>query len=284
MAASKKSTVDSILNILNRFKVTDDLPDMTRFLSYKIDQVRAELIIKQYQEPGPSQGVIDSTWLSLPFIVNFHRTNFPDNQSIDNNCVISKATIPQTISLISPNGNLDLGIRSLTSMSGRTNYSYLRKTQWLYQPLDHPLSKLRYYDRYGIDLYVNDDASQLLLTALLLHPEDGYLSNSTPISSGSLVNGTVYKVVGSQIIYNNAVIAAGATFTANATTTFLGNGLVYLASEIESFNEMDAYPASGEMMRQIEFEILTKEFRIEKDQLTDVRNDSTDDSTKTPTI
>lgn len=284
MAASKKSTIDSILNWLYRFKITDDTADLTRLLSYKIDQVRAELIINQYQEPGPSQGVIDPTWLSAPFIVNFHRTNFPDNQSINNDCIVSKATIPQTISLISPNGNLDLGVKSLTSMSGRTNYSYLRKTQWVYQPSDHPLSKLKYYDRYNQELLINDDASQLLFTGLLLNPEDGYLSNTQPIASGSLVSGTSYKVLYSQIIYNNAVVAAGSTFTANATATFLGNGTVYLASQVESFNELDGYPASGEMMRQIEFEILTKEFRIEKDQLTDVRNDSTDDSTKTQAI
>jgi polyisoprenoid-binding protein YceI len=122
--------------------------------------------------------------------------------------------------------------------------------------------------------------SKVRAIAILLHPEDGYLNNSAPVASGSLVNGTVYLVKYSQIVYNSTVYAANSTFTATATTTFTGQGTVYLNSQVEAYDETDPYPASGEMIRAIELEILTKEFGIEAGQIADIRNDSIDDTQK----
>ncbi len=282
---SKKSLIDSVTNLLRRFKITDDQPDLSRWIGYKCDQIRADLIIKQYMLP-PNQGggVIDPTWLCAPFILNFHPTNYADNEAINDSLIIGKTTVPQLIDLRSNDGNLDLGIVRLVSMKNRTQYTYRRSYQWQYVPIDSPMSKFKYYDRVGQNLFINDDASQLMLTALLLHPEDGYLTNSDVVASGSLVNGTVYRVRNNQIIYANVVRPVNTTFTAGATTTYSGNGLVYLNSQIEAFEETDPYPASAEMIRQIEIEVLTKEFAIEKGQLTDVRNDSIDDTAKSPAV
>ena len=122
---------------------------------------------------------------------------------------------------------------------------------------------------------------KLSFTGLLLDPADGYLINSAPVLSGALVNGTVYLVKFGTVIYNNVVYAENTTFTANATATFTGNGTVYLNTQARAYRDTDPFPASGEMIRMIELEILTKEFKIEQSQLADINNDSADDAAKT---
>lgn len=275
--ATKKNMIDSIQKLLTRFNITDEHRVSSNYLNYKIDQVRSHFINEQFAITQK----IDPTWLSAPMIINFHKTNYADNLTVTDNATVSKATIPQIISLAySKDGNRDLGIFRLVSLKNRQQYYFKRSFQWTYQTADHTNSLFKYYDRVNTTLLVNDDPDQLLLTAILLHPEDGFVNNTSPISSGSLVNGTVYIVKGAQIVYDGDVIAPNATFTAGAVATFTGTGLVYLNSEVSSFRDTDPYPASAEMMRNIETDILTREFAIEKGQLTDVRNDSTDDSNK----
>jgi len=273
-AQTAKNIIDSIFIILTKFGRTEETRVDEDFLYYKICQVAAELKIKQYLITK----VIDYTWLSSPMTLSFYRVNKADDITVSCNCDVSKSTIPQTISI--PNSTLDLGIFSLSSMCGTKTYTLKRMTQWSYIPKESVWSKFPYYDRRNTDIYVNQIVDELSFVGLLLDPADGYLINSAPVLSGGLVNGTVYLVKYGTIIYNNVVYAADSTFTANATTTFTGNGTVYLNSQARAYRQTDPFPASGEMIRQIEFEILTKEFKIEAAQLADVKNDSVDDAAK----
>lgn len=273
-AQTAKNIIDSIFISLTKFGRTDDTRVDEDFLYYKICQVAAELKIKQYLVTR----VIDYTWLSSPMTLNFYRVNKADDITVSCNCDISKSTIPQTISI--PNSTLDLGIFSLSSMCGTKTYTLKRMTQWSYIPKESVWSKFQYYDRRNTDIYVNQLVDKLSFVGLLLDPADGYLINSAPVASGSLVNGTVYLVKYGTVIYNNVVYVADSTFTANATTTFTGNGTVYLNSQARAYRETDPFPASGEMIRQIEIEILMKEFKIEASQMADLKNDSVDDAAK----
>ncbi len=273
-AQTAKNIIDSIFISLTKFGRTDESRVDQDWLYYKICQVAAELKIKQYLITK----VIDYTWLSSPITLNFYRVNKADDITVSCNCDVSKSTIPQTISL--PNSNLDLGIFSLSSMCGTKTYTLKRMTQWSYIPKENVWSKFPYYDRRNTDIYVDSLVDKLSFVGLLLDPADGHLINSQPIVSGSLVNGTVYLVKYGTVIYNNVVYAADATFTANATATFTGSGTVYLNSQARAYRDTDPFPASGEMIRQIELEILTKEFRIEAAQLADINNDSADDAKK----
>jgi len=279
--ATKKQMLDSIMNLATRFKITDETRLNFVWLSYKIDQVRAGMIVEEYAQTG----IIDHSWLSAPMLVQFHRTNYADNMTIPEDCVVSKATIPQTVSLKSNEGGNDLGIFSLTPANGRKQYYFKRIFQWAtYCPPEHTNALFKYYDRINTNIFVNSGAEQLLLTPILLNPEDGVLNNTTPIASGSIVNGTSYLVKYAQIVYNGNVIAPNTSFTGTATNTFTGNGAVYLTSQVEAITDTAPYPASGEMMRNIELEILAKEFQIEKGALVDVRNDSTDDANKVQSV
>lgn len=275
MAQTAKQIIDSITIILTRFIPTDDVRLDSDWMYYKICQVAAELKIKQYI----ATKVIDYTWLSSPMTLNFYKVNRTDDNSVVCNCDVSKTTIPQTISISAVDG-FDLGIFSLSSMCGTKSYTLKRMTQWSYIPKENVYSLFPYYDRRNTDLYVNTIVDKLSFVGLLLDPADGYLINSAPIASGALVNGTVYLVKFGTVVYDGVVYAANTTFTAGATATFTGNGVVYLNSQARAYRDTDPFPASGEMIRQIELEILTKEFKLEAAQIPDLKNDSVDAATQ----
>lgn len=275
--ANKKQIIDSIRNLLTKFNVTDDTRLDEDWLSYKIDQVCAQLKIALYSQTN----ILDQTWLSDLGLVNTHRINIADDINVSYcNCDVSKFYIPQVISFLSKDGNLDLGVYAIISACGTKQYYPKRIFQWRYTPNEHTNSMFKYYWRINSAVYMNDKIDKVRVIACLLHPEDGKFIDSTPISSGSLVSGTQYIVKFGGIVYNNTPYVDGETFTANATATFTGTGKVYLASQARAYRETDDYPASGDMIRAIELEILTKEFGIEKSSIPDQRNDSKDDAQK----
>lgn len=277
MSITKKNIVDSISQILTHFRITDEFRVDEDWLSYKIDEVRAELIRADYAETG----IVDMTWLTEMGLLTCYEVNAADNTTITCNCNISKTTFPQVVSITSKNGNQDLGLYSLTSACGRYGITPKPMFRWQNTPPDHSNSLFMYYFRVNTDLYISKVVEKIRAIAILLNPEDGYLISSMPVASGSLVSGTVYVVKYGGIVYNNVYYAPNSQFTANSTNSFsTTNGVVYNYSQVANCRDTDPYPAAGDMARRIELEILTKEFNIEKSQIPDVRNDSIDDVQK----
>jgi len=275
---SKKSIVDDIEIILTQFGKTDDSVLDENWLSYKIDDVRSQLIREQYKVTN----VIDQSWLSPLGIVPFYSVNFADDMNIDCcECDISKTVLPQIVSLEAGNGNQDLGLNILSSCGKKKYYPY-SLSLWKELPPEHPRNLFNYHWRIGSDLYVNKKVDQLRIFGILRNPEDGVLITSAPVISGTIATGITYVVKNAQIVYNATVYAVNATFVGIVgITTFTGSGTVYLSSQTAAFNDTDAYPCTGDMARQIVLEICVKEFGIEvKGLMADKKNDSRDDSTK----
>lgn len=278
MQISKKSIIDDVLNIMSKFGQTDDSRLDVDWLSYKIDQVRAELIVKEYD----TTKTIDNNWLSDLGLIDFHKVNFADDRTVTYcGCDISKATLPQLITLYNQNGNIDMGVWTVISACGKTRYFYKPQSLWSYTPSEHVHSLFRFYSRINTSIYVNHVVDQLRVIALLAQPEEGILINSTPVASGSIAVGTVYYVKYNQIVYNGIVYAKGTTFTGvTGKTTYTGSGTVYLNSQITNLRETDPYPVGPDMARAIVFEIITKEFGLEKAVIPDTVNDSEDEAQK----
>lgn len=274
-AITKKREVDKILNILTKFGRTDDSRYDETWLGNMYDQIRAVLIVAEFEDTG----IIDRNWLTDLGLVTFFPVNFADDASV-NSCLsdMSKTTLPNMIPLAKDGS--DLGLVSLMSACGTKEYYFQPMSSWKMIPKEHVRSKFSYYDRINTALYVNKKVERLRPIVVLSSPEDGYIVNSTPIASGSLVNGTVYRVKNGQVIYANVVRAKDSTFTAGAIATFTGDGKVYLAKQLTTLSETQPYPVSADMARQIALEILTKEFKIEEGEVVDLLNDSTDDSQK----
>jgi len=283
MQITKKTIIDDIVDIATRFGHTDD--DRFNYmenewLSYKIDQVRADLIIQEFE----NDGVIDRSWLSQLSPVSVYPVNFADDPNVSYcNCEISKFTLPSIISLSNrKNGNEDLGLYSLMSMCGRTKYYFWALGWWQNIPADHPRAKFHYYDRIGNDYYVNKQGIESLRPLVILaNPEDAVVKNSAPVVSGAIQTGISYTVKGSQVTYNGTVYNINSTFTGVVgVTSYTGNGYLVLTDQMRAYTENDPYPVSPDMARNIAFEILTKELQIEKQQIQDIRNDSKDDIQK----
>jgi hypothetical protein len=279
MAITKRNISDDIINLLTRFKLTDDsrFATIDQWLSWKIDQVRAQLIIKQYNETG----VLDNSWLTDLGLVGFHEVNFADDPNVTYcKCDISKTFIPSVVELASPSGgNPDLGLYSIISTCGKNEYYSYPMTTWRNIPSEHTRSKFHYYQRKNTELYVNKKVQNLLITAILNNPAEGYIISSTPVTT--IATGTTYIVKFNQIVYNGTVYRPDDTFVGVASaTTFSGTGKVVLQDQLTALDETQPYPVSGDMARMITLEILTKEFGIESKQITDIQNDSADDEQK----
>ncbi len=277
---TKKQISDTIINILTKMSLTDDsrFAYIDRQLSYIIDQVRETLIVNQFR----TTKVIDRAWITDLGLVEFHQVNFADDPHVTYcNCDISKTFIPPVISLYGDAGNIDLGLYSMLSTCGTTEYYPFPMSVWRNIPSEHIRSKFTYYDRKNTELYVNRKIERLLISAVLQNPADGYIISSNPIVSGYITSGTVYLVKFNQIVYNGVVYNKNTTFTGVVgITTYTGSGKVVLNSQYTALDENEPYPCTGDMARLITLEILTKEFGIEEKELTDLENDSADEQTK----
>jgi hypothetical protein len=274
MNITQKTIIDDVQNILTRFSITDESRLNDVWIGWKINQIRADLITKQYKDTE----IIDQSWLSDLGLVSFHEVNISDDASFNYcDCPISKAFIPQLITLPTKIINQDLGIQMIMSACAkRTRYANRSMSQWNFIPTEHTYSLFPFYYRINTAIYVNRKVDKLRIVALLQDPSDGFYVNSLTIPSGSIVSGTVYLVKDAQIIYDSVVYSDGDTFTGTATTTYGGSGLVYLNSQKEAYIETKPYPVSAEMARYITLEICTKEFGIERSQVVDLRNDAKD--------
>lgn len=286
MAQTAKNMIDSALLWATRFNLTDDSRLDQDAILYKLYQLRAEEIIKEYA----GHENIDPNWLSDLGVISFHKVNRADDPSVICNFDIFKANtlLPQTVPLKSSEGNLDLGFYSVMSVCGKTMYYPSTMASWRYCPPEHVFNKFGWYTRINQAFYVDKipgaSSLKLRIIGILANPEEGKLINSAPIASGSIVNGTSYTVRFSQIIYMGATYQPGATFTGGATATFAGNGTVYLTTQVQAYRDIDPFPAGADMINRIEFRLLTEWFGIEKQMITDIRNDSKDDSVKVPAV
>lgn len=274
---TKKRMIDDALNILARFSLTDDhrLAAANRWLSMKIDQIRADLIIKEYQE----NNIIDQTWLTDLGLYPFNQVNYSDDPNVLYCCSdISKAFIPNVVSITSKqDSNIDLGLFSIISACGTKEYYPFPITTWKIIPKEHVRSKFNYYFRINTALYVNKKVNALRIMAVLASPEDGYIVQSEPVIT--IITGTIYIVKGGQIIYNNVVQVENSIFTgASGATSYTGTGKAYLENQLNALNDTQPYPVSADMARMITIELCTKEFGIEGGRVTDILNDSVDDT------
>ncbi len=276
MNDTQKSIADDINNLLTKFKRTDDYRVPDSYLYKKINQARANLIVKQYKDTD----TLDYSWFTDMGLIDFHVVNVADDVTASYcDCPISKAFIPQVVTLPTKSVNQELGIQ-LRSACGKTSYTNRPLFNIRFIPKEHTYNLFKFYERINTAIYVYNEIEKLRMVAILANPEEGFYIRSTPIVSGSIVSGTAYIVSGGQVIYDSVVYDIGDTFTGTATTTYVGSGKVYLESQKTAYIETYPYPVSAEMARDIVFEICTKEFGIEKGQMAEVRNDGEDDTQK----
>ena len=262
----------TIINILTRFGFTDDSrldPDQIAFLR---DNVRSQLIHAEYNQTK----VVDNSWMQDIGFVNTTPVNFNDDSSIPYcECIVSKVTLPDNISLYNPQSSSDSGIK-LISLCGTRQFYYYPIELLAQIPKEHVRNKFYYYYKIGNAYYINKQIDKVRAIMVLNRPKDAAVINTEFVSSGSLVVGTSYTVYEAQVVHNGLGYNPGQTFTA-VNANYTGLGKVKTTSRTSAYTEDSQYPVQGDMARQIILEILTKEFAIEETKITDVKNSSEDD-------
>ena len=281
MATTRKKIIDSILILASRFSRSDEDRLDEDYIADLVEKVRVYEIIKEYNVTG----VIDQNWRLDFGIYPMTKVNFSDDPMVDFcACDIMKAEIPSVMNLTSlGHGNLDLAL-TVMSACGKTSYTYYPLEMWRQIPPENVRAKFHYYQRFGNTIYVNKLVNNLRFIGIPESTDGLMIKKTLPVISGNLKSGTVYMVKGTtgMVTYNGVNYLPNQTFTATSTSTFIASGssqVFYNDYEVE-MTENDPYPVSEHLARQIIISILTTELQIEKQQVTDVVNDSTDDVLK----
>jgi hypothetical protein len=278
---TRKQIVDSILILMTKFSRTDETRLDENYLAFLVEEARVTEIINEYNVTG----VIDQNWLIDFGIIDLTKVNFADDPNVDFcSCDIMKAEIPSVMNLTAlGEGNLDLGLKVI-SACGSTNYTMFPLERWRMIPKEHVRSKFYYYQRFGNIIYVNKLANSLRFYGIPETTEGLIIKKTLPIDSGNLKNGYVYMVKGSTgiVTYDGVNYLPGQTFTANSVTAYAATGdcKVYYNNFEYTMTDTDQYPVSAHLARQIVISVISTELNIERQQVTDVVNDSADDVLK----
>lgn len=278
---TKKQLVYSVLILADRFSRTDESRLDEDYVSYLVEQVRVSEILKEYNVTG----IIDENWLIDFGFYDMTKVNFADDPSVDFcECDITKTEIPATINLTSlGDGNLDLGLKVI-SVCGKVNYTYYPIEMWRMIPKEHIRNKFPYYQRFGTSVYVNRLVEKLRFFGIPETTEGLVIKKTLPVPSGSIKSGVVYMVKGTAglVTYNGVNYLPGDTFTASSLKTFTSEGdcKVFYNNYSTEMTWNDNYPVSAHLARQIVISILSTELQIERQQVSDVVNDSIDDVIK----
>lgn len=279
---TKKNIKDSVTILATRFNLTDDSRLDPDYIGLLVEQARATLILNEYNITG----VLNPDWFIDFGLLDMTKVNIADDPNVTFcECDITKTEIPETIHLTKlGEGNLDLGLKVI-SACGKNSFTIYPIEFWKDVPKDHVRAKFSYYDRFGRMLYSNKLAKHLRFIGIPATTEGLIIKRTLPVISGSVKSGVTYMVKGAtgSVTYNSIVYLPDATFVGvSGTTTFTASGssqVFHNDFQVE-MTENDPYPCSSNMAREIVVEIMTKEFQIEKQQVTDVINDSADDVIK----
>lgn len=277
MATTKKKIVDAIFILAERFSRTDESRLDEDYLGDLVDKVRVSEILKEYNVTK----VIDQNWLVDFGTIKLYKVNIADDPNVDFcECDIMKAEIPEIINLTSlGDGNLDLGLKVL-SACGKTSYFAYPLESWKLIPKEHVRSKFHYYQRFGATIYVNKLVNNLRFYGIPASTDGLKIKKTLPVTE--IKSGVVYMVKGTgSVTYNSITYLPGQTFTGvTGQTTFTGSASVYFNNYEADMTDKDQYPVSAHLARQIIISILTTELQIERQQVSDVVNDSVDDTIK----
>lgn len=275
---TKAQIISDILILGTRFSRTDETRLDEDYIGFKIDQIRVQEIIKEYNFTG----VIDQNWLMDFGIIPLYNVNFSDDKTVTHcACDIMKAKIPSIINLTAiGEGNLDLGLKVLSACGTKEYFAYPLE-MWRNIPSEHVRSKFNYYQRFGNSIYVNKKVNYLRFYGIPETTDGLFIKNTLPVLSGYIKVGISYTVNSASVTYNGNTYLKNQTFVGVlGVSTYTGSGLVNYANQMAPMTNTDPYPVSSHMARLIVLEFMTKELGIEKQQVADVQDDSIDDVKK----
>lgn len=267
-------TMDEITSdlmiILNASKISDDTNIELEHLAYKFNNYRAQEIQDIYRLTRE----VNPVWLQRTGVFTFTKINSADEPAFvsSSSICLGKFTIPPVVELQN-----DLGVFRVTQSAGQRQMykTDIHSFFEMFECSDSRLTQFIFYFRVGNALYQYPYTEQGSAVLIYENPLEGYVFLTEYIPSGSIEAGVSYTVSVAQIIYNGLTYNPGGAFVGVAgVTTFTGNGKVKPTTEKRVMTYTDEYPVERNMAQRVILDILTKDFGIERKQISDISNDA----------
>ena len=249
--------------------ITDDSRLNEEFLIGRINNYRSAFIVSLYIQTG----FINPVWLQPFGLFEFEEVYSADEPTVISSSSIcyGKYVLPPVIAL--PRG---LGIWNLTKGS-KQELIYEVSMEKLLLMIETNADELNFHTfffRIGNAIFTYPNPRKGNANLILENPFDGYIFDSSVQTT--IVSGYGYTVFNGQVVYDGTTYNIGDTITGTATTSYTGPGDLYLTNNKRAFSQTDEYPIDRAMAQEVLLSILTKDFEIEKTQIADMINDSSD--------
>ncbi|MFA6916982.1 MAG: hypothetical protein WC222_11335 [Parachlamydiales bacterium] len=269
-------TLEQIINDIRLIlrATTDDSRIVDSHLLRKILNYRSLFIIDSFLQTG----TFNTQWIQRLGNKSLTSVGSADNSNIPEGTLkFGKVTLPNVIP-VGPE-------RGIYRISDTQRQKQIYHTTWpmlthMIAALDTRINLFRYYANIGDEYYIYPYVSEVDVMLILDNPLNGYSFSTelivlTDIEDGVeyfVISGTVKEVDGAVI----TIHSKGSSFTGSSTSVYSGDGKIREYNQIvtEAYNN-EFYIDSG-MAQRIVLEILTKDFAIERQSISDIVNDSQD--------
>jgi hypothetical protein len=269
-------TLEQIINDIRLIlrATTDDSRIVDSHLLRKILNYRSLFIVESFLQTGN----INTQWVQRLGNKSLTSVGSGDNPNIPDGTVrFGKITLPNVI----PVGQ-ERGIYRISDTQRQKQIYY---TTWpmlihMITALDTRLNLFRYYANLGDEYYVYPYVSEIDIMLILDNPLDGYSFSTERVTLDDIVDTTEYFIISGTVREVDAGITTvhlkGSSFVGSDTAIYSGDGKIRRFSQIitEAYNN-EFYVDSG-MAQRIVLEILTKDFAIERQSVSDIINDAQD--------
>lgn len=283
---TRKEAIDYVIEILTKSNFTDDSRLDQDFVGFLIDRKREKIINDSYARNGS----IDPLWLQDLGMVSCTEVSFNDDKVVPMcDCTFGKVTLPPVLSLRQSLANKEnTGINAILTVCGSDEF-YPKPISRLFTLINlregHPEKKYKFYGRIGNAVYTLPFVPIIRPIVILANPLDGFVIMSESIPSGSLLTGITYTVYDSQIVHNGIAYNPGDDFVAvNISFTTIGNGTVQYKNQKRKMTNKDEYPFSGKLMEELLIKVLTIDYKLEQQQISDIQNNSKDAPQMVPDV
>lgn len=272
--ASLIEWIYDLKKLLTASNITDDIRHRDRYLAHKINTCRAKHIKQQYR----ATRTINPRWQQPFGLTNTTKVGSGDDPNISNESInMSKVTFPSVILF---DDEKDLGsLRIAGSSKQRGIFPCGMEELFLMIETDDERLKLyNFYYKSGNSYFIYPCVKQVSAELILENPLNGYRMRTEKIDSGDMTYNDTFIVVDGEIVYNGITYSIGDTFTTTTTggLSYTGPGKVKYNNQKRKMTYYDNYPMDVGMGNEVILDILVNDYNIERNQVTDVKNDMSD--------
>lgn len=191
---------------------------------------------------------------------------------------LGKASVPSIVSLVN-----NAGLVSVSSPARNRNFNPCGITELVDRMHLENYKNEWWFAKVANTIWTTPYMPEISVTAILDNPMEGWILNTQKPVNGQLVyrteynTGEFYKVISGTIVHDGIQYGINSVFEATLPG-WTGNGTIEHVNKKRRPTIDDEYPMSATMTEIVMMKILTQEFKLEKQEIADVRNNLKDDT------